>query len=229
MKLLMLTSLVICTSNAMEPYPLKLKQVWKKEAIEQTLNSGQNPEILCDKKGKTLAHHAACKDRDGSLITFLCTNYPTLIERKDNDGHTPLHFAAFHGYYRGVDTLLSMGANPNAANYRGKTPLHKVVQLGSTPTEFLQHIKVIINLLINAHANVNQQDHVGNTFLHDAAIRSSETLYNELEKFPVNKKQLNNYRYTAIHLLAIGESQHRADHFLQSMQKKVPATTSTSV
>ena len=228
MKLCVFIGLITWASQGMEPYALQLAQVWKKEAIEQILNTGANPEVLRDKNGKTLAHHAACKDRDGSLIIYLCTNYPKLIERKDTDGHTPLHFAAFHGNYRGVEALLSAGANPNAVNYRGKTPLHKAVQLGDTPTQFLQHIKAILNLLINAQANVNQQDHWGNTFLHDAAIRANETLYKELEKLPVNKKLQNKYKQTGLLLLSIAESQHRADHFLQQIQQKGSAT-STSV
>lgn len=220
MKLFFLMALLTSTCKGMDYSSLKLKHVWKKEAIERTLKSGQDPEILSDKNGKTLLHYAASKDREGSLISFLCTGYPTLLNRLDNDGHTPLHYAAFHGNYKGVECLLAAGCNPNAANHCGKTALHKAVQLGDTPTHYLQHIKVILNLLIGAQANANQQDYAGNTFLHDAAMRANATLYNELAKFPVNKKQQNKYKYTAIHLLSIAESQSRADHFLQCIQKK---------
>ena len=49
---------------------------------------------------------------------------PEAIHRKGPGGSTPLHFAALHGNRQAATQLLAQGANPNAANDAGATPLH---------------------------------------------------------------------------------------------------------
>jgi ankyrin repeat protein len=43
---------------------------------------------------------------------------------KDNEGHTPLHEAAFFELAEVFETLLSHGANVTVKNYKGQTPLN---------------------------------------------------------------------------------------------------------
>ena len=44
---------------------------------------------------------------------------------KDNDGLTPLHWAAGYNLSNAAQSLLRSGANPNVADKMGITPLHQ--------------------------------------------------------------------------------------------------------
>lgn len=227
MKLFFLISLVTLATQGMDFFPLKFKHVWKKEAIEQTIKSGINPDTACDPHGKTLLHYAASKDKDGTLITSICNCYPELINHTDYDGHTPLHYAAFHGNYIGVEILLNAGSNPNIASTCGKTPLHKAVQLGDNPKSLFHHIRVIVAILVNHRADTNQKDHAGNTFLHDAALRASSSLYQMLAQTPGADLNLKNLeKYTPKQLLAIARSTILSERYIKNHSTQAPTSTS---
>lgn len=225
MKFLLISICLILNSICQEQC-LQFKHVWKPEAIKKTLREEGNPDRLHDKSGKNILHFAATKDKNGAIISSILTTNPELLESVDQDGHTPLHFAAFHGNYRGVELLLEAGANANATNINGKTAAHKAVQLGNFSTECLQHLKVIITSLRNHKANLNIQDHTGNTPLHDAAARGNSTVYLELYKMDgINHSIRNNDRYTASQLSKIAQSPILSERYLQSHNKPINATS----
>jgi len=61
-------------------------------------------------------------------------------------GQTPLHFAAFLGYGKVVEFLLSKGADINAKDENGWTPLHLAVKYGH---------KRVAEYLLSKGADVN--------------------------------------------------------------------------
>ena len=48
----------------------------------------------------------------------------------DQNGTTPLHWAAFKGHKDVVHLLLDRGADPNIADHFGRTPLSKALGKG---------------------------------------------------------------------------------------------------
>lgn len=50
------------------------------------------------------------------------------MNHKDIFDCTPLHFAVINGQFKCTECLLALGANPNAVNADGQTPLHVAVQ-----------------------------------------------------------------------------------------------------
>lgn len=76
-------------------------------------------------------------------------------------GNSPLHLAALGGDEKAVAALINAGANVNATNNAGATPLHYGV--GSEP---------IVAQLLKAGANPNARSKAGNTPLHSAAART---------------------------------------------------------
>ena len=46
------------------------------------------------------------------------------------DGFTPIHYAAYRGFYHGLKLLLDRGANPNVTTHANCTPLFYAAQQG---------------------------------------------------------------------------------------------------
>ena len=85
----------------------------------------------------------------------------TNVNAVDDDGWTPLHYAAGMGTLENIQVLLEAGGNINAANDDG-TPLHPASWYGS-----LENIKA----LLVAGADVMARDNDGWIPLHYAARR----------------------------------------------------------
>ena len=78
----------------------------------------------------------------------------------DEQGWTPLHFAALEGHADTVRSLAVCGSNVNAADEKGATALHKAAAGGHIET-----IEQLLSLGADAHA----KDATGRTGLHYAA------------------------------------------------------------
>jgi ankyrin repeat protein len=123
---------------------------------------------LRDRSGQTVLHQLVKADifPENGIRKQPSINW--LIERgmkvdiQDSQGNTPLHFAR---ELEVVDTLLRHGANPNARNHQGDTPLRT-------------HTKdpySVIERLIQKGVDVNAQNTQGDTPLHKAVISSQRS------------------------------------------------------
>ena len=107
--------------------------------------------------------------------------------------HTILHYACgFDRDYELIADILSRGANPNAVNHNGNTPLHLTAQRGSNHN--------VARLLINAGARLDICNDKGQTPLETAYANGNNIIAGTLTP-PPNKelsakiKQLNYKRY----------------------------------
>jgi len=97
------------------------------------------------------------------------------IKDKTKDELTYLQYAVLNSTSDVVLLLLKKGADPKLTSVTGRTPLH-------TAASDLVHIRknrpdtspVTIKHLIDYGANINAQDDLGQTALHDAVISSNE-------------------------------------------------------
>ena len=55
-------------------------------------------------------------------------------ESSDEDGFTPIYWAANNGHTEIVKILAPLTDNPNAPDKNGKTPIHWAAQIGHTET-----------------------------------------------------------------------------------------------
>lgn len=95
-------------------------------------------------------------------LLLLVLPVPHLLAQ--TEGPTALHWAAGRGHAEIVRLLLENGAELEAQDYLGRTPLHAAHRHPST-----------VQLLLEAGANVNARDSFGATALH-MGIRIPETI-----------------------------------------------------
>lgn len=114
-----------------------------------------------DEQGNSALWYAILSQDNYVLLALLDT---LEINRPNNAGVTPLIYALNTKNSDTIDTLLAYGADPNAPDSFGLTPLMHVVRLNTDNDQY----KEFVALLLSYHANTHIQNRDGNTILHDA-------------------------------------------------------------
>ena len=105
----------------------------------------------------------AVRADDVNAVTELLDADPDLVRATDEDGETPLHSAAWRSRYEAATLLLDRGADIEARNNWGRTPLLIVARETGNAQ--------MASLLIEAGAEVNVRDRGGESPLDLAAWR----------------------------------------------------------
>jgi len=100
-------------------------------------------------------------DDVNAAVDFIRKN-PSLVNAKDRNGVTPLHWSIREGGRKAVQFLLSEGAEVNVQDSFGRTPLGDASLKGQIDK---------VALLIAGGAEVNATSHRGETPLHEAALK----------------------------------------------------------
>ncbi len=104
--------------------------------------------------------HKAAQKGDLAKVKELLEKNPELVNAKDQDGDTPLMYAATGGSISMVQLLIAEGADIEAKNSAGQTSLLYAVYYGK---------KEVAEFLLVKGAQINYQDRNGRTPLHYAA------------------------------------------------------------
>ena len=80
-----------------------------------------------------------------------------------------LHYMVYHGHARDVERLIACGADVNAKDDRGRTPLHASASLLYLSTYVVLDETEMTESLLKGGADVNAKDKCGDTPLHVAA------------------------------------------------------------
>jgi hypothetical protein len=110
---------------------------------------------------KEAFHHAASVEDLGNLELLLQLNI--YVDFNTHDGVTALMKAAGAGKDLALKALLARGADPNAQDALGNTPLHHLAKVLDAQT------KEALITLISANANLEIKNHLGQTPLEVAA------------------------------------------------------------
>jgi len=108
----------------------------------------------------------------------------------NNEGMTPLHWAAHEGRANVIEELFHAGADLNAQDKDGMTPLHWASSKGRTEA---------VNLLLDLGAEINAADKRGETALHLAASLLQEEVIRILIDRGIYVYKLSIDGYTAYH------------------------------
>ena len=115
----------------------------------------------------------ALRDSDAEKALALIESKEFDVNKGDNDGNTPLHFALLKGHAAAAKLLIKNDANVNATNNRGETPLHFAFKYGFNTNN------TAINTVIDAGADVNARDNEEHTPLHYSLMSSNNNYHSE--------------------------------------------------
>ena len=125
-------------------------------------------------KGDTALHLAIRKMAVGMISEEL---FGLLLQKPDvtnHTGQTPLHLATLCNSPRAVRKLLLSGANVNAIDTRGRSPLHEFARIDSNPS------LEVFETLLEAGADTDLRDHMGYSALHWAVGAGNRRLVERL-------------------------------------------------
>lgn len=104
-----------------------------KEVLIINEKDGQNLEQQLFSECKTELHIAAGNSDLVTLVEIMLNEKTTAIDKKDLDGNTPLHEAAYFDSLKAAKLLIHAGAKVNAHNNQGETPLFKAKYKNNHP------------------------------------------------------------------------------------------------
>ncbi|XP_021042287.1 ankyrin repeat domain-containing protein 61 [Mus pahari] len=170
--------------------------------IQEILTDIQNNAVLClcilcdhgaqvnarvDNSNRYSALHLAITHGAYPVLSFLAQN-GAQVNATNESSMTPLHMAADILNKNMIETLIACGADVNRAiSSTGSTALKLAVCTASSKAGQLLAAGVgCIRLLLNNGAQVNAQDHEGQTALHEACFGGREVIISLLLEFEAN-------------------------------------------
>ncbi|QYT02972.1 Protein SSH4 [Trichoderma simmonsii] len=136
------------------------------KTVQVLLNRGANPDHVAVASARYRALHIAARNGNGFLVRILLEAGASEDARVASpDGYTPLHFAVsnsqgYSQYLEAARILLEFGADVNATNDRGRTPLHIAICSEDQDDPMVQ-------LLLNFGADIGMRDENSQSASHD--------------------------------------------------------------
>ncbi|MGD8536462.1 MAG: ankyrin repeat domain-containing protein [Candidatus Aminicenantes bacterium] len=137
--------------------------------------------------------HVLAQKGDLEGVKTLIEQNPELVNAKDENGRTPLHWACRGVYIEVVRFLVDKGADVNAEDSNKVVPLHSLAVRNSAEA---------IELLLARGADVDAKDYGANTALHHAAVNNAKDAVALLVKKGADIESRDNYRRTPLILCA---------------------------
>ncbi|XP_075541879.1 E3 ubiquitin-protein ligase MIB2-like isoform X2 [Dermacentor variabilis] len=141
--------------------------------------------------------HRACFEGNEAIVWMMAETGAN-VEEVDEDGDRALHYATYGDKPDVIELLLNLGADINATNKKKFTALQVAVK-----KKHVNCVRVLINKFPE-RLDVNIQDGVGDTPLHDAIKHSSPEITDMLVNFPsVDFTLCNESGYNLLHQAAV--------------------------
>lgn len=130
------------------------KSVVGEDMIDLLLKNGINPSNIRNEDNTAVL--TATKFGRPEYFSKIISVFPTLIDRPDESGYTPLMLSITRNYPKMIKIILTAGGDPNSTNLAGQTPLFFAAR---------DSTKEIVSLLINSGSDINFRNKKGTTAL----------------------------------------------------------------
>ncbi|CAB0033404.1 unnamed protein product [Trichogramma brassicae] len=184
--------------------PLNLSLYWcKKKTAEALLRRGADPNLPY--KDVYTPLHIICEryTDDDVAETFLRivddTQSTVQLDAPDQWGRTPLHVALYFGNKRAAEALLRRGADPNIADKKGSTVLHRIASR-KTDDDLVQKFFEICGD-IRRTVQFDAANKFGRTPLHLALRNGHKRLTEWLLRNDANPYWTDLEKSTALHMI----------------------------
>lgn len=126
-----------------------------------------------DHHGWSALFYAAVSDAIDVIKVLLGYESSRGIDARDDEGNTAFGIAAYHGSHAAAEALLEKGANINATNHLGETPLMRGVTGQANNNRMASGDTSLVQWLIGKHARLDDTDRDGRTALHRAVTSNN--------------------------------------------------------
>ncbi|KAL2810045.1 ankyrin repeat-containing domain protein [Aspergillus granulosus] len=143
------------------------------------IKHGANPRVVSDYDKMTALHWAALGGCAKITRFLLCHGADVDISARDDEGRTPLHYAASYGHVAAIRILVEHGADINAQDEEGNTPLHLMMMNGKpAPDDWcIPALRVMFELGADTEVGLYED---GKKALHIAVLNQRDTDFMEV-------------------------------------------------
>jgi ankyrin repeat protein len=184
-----------------------------------------------DEDGRTPLHALAALAREDTTVDMagILVANGAAVDAEDNNGNTPLWFAILKPDLELIRFLLSNHANPDIADGRGRSTLHRLsmAEFSGWGQEGPAGVDRLIELLLAHKATMNAKDRDGRTPLHLAVLHSQFSQIRILLENGADVNAKDNAGRTAVDLLEQSPVENR-EALKALFQPRATAETTTN-
>ena len=159
--------------------------------------------------------HFAARGGNVEMIEALLNRPGADVDAPDGRARTPLHHACKKDKKDAAEALLKHGANPNALDFEGLTPLHRAVETNYSPD-----VLDVFNAALGPAADWNLAAKNGDTLLHVATKNAQNVCIEKLLKLGADPSREGANGLLPLHVAVLGNNDWITGILIDAMKER---------
>ena len=185
--------------------------------VQLLVESGANANAV-NGYGQTPLHTAADRAQDSPELCGILLTYDAKCRMKDEDGNRPLHLVCKRGHRQTGRLLVSHGADTDAVNNDGRTPLHEAADRSDSAS------RELCGILLTHGADVNAVDRRGDTPNHLAAHSKNIDVLRLFSEHGADWKIKNRKGLDVLEMAQLTEDRFSVNFIMRAMPSQLVLT-----